>query len=148
MRALRLAIVVSLASGLAGCSTFQRRADERADVFASLDPATQERLKERNLLLGDTEDMVYIALGVPDAKRDQLSAEGSHSVWIYNAYWQEYQGQQLVGYRRQVVRDKDTGRYRVYYEPAHVSVLVPREEERIRVTFENGRVAAIEQAQH
>lgn len=147
MRILLWVFVITTGAGQFGCNSFQHRAGERAEVFASLDPATQSRLKSRDLRLGDTEDMVYIALGVPDAKRDELSAEGSRSIWIYNAYWQEYQGQELVGFRRQVVQDKETGRYRVYYEPTRVSVLVPREEERIRVTFRNGHVTAIEQAQ-
>jgi hypothetical protein len=132
---------------LAGCNTFERRAEEKADVFVALDDATRERLRERNLLVGDTEDMVYIALGAPDERRVRHSADGSETTWVYNAYWQEYQGQALVGYRRYVVRDERTGRFQIFYEPVRESVFVPREEERIRVSFRNGRVTAIEQAQ-
>ncbi len=132
---------------LAGCNTFERRAEEKSDIFVALDEATRERLRERNLLVGDTEDMVYIALGAPDERRVRHSADGSETTWVYNAYWQEYQGQALVGYRRYVVRDPRTGRFQIFYEPVRESVFVPREEERIRVSFRNGRVTAIEQAQ-
>jgi hypothetical protein len=136
-----------LAVLLSGCNTFERRAEEKAGVFASLDEATRERLRERNLNVGDTLDMVYIAMGAPDERRVRHSADGSETTWIYNAYWQEYQGQALVGYRRYVVRDAKTGRFQVFYEPVRDSVYVPREEERIRVTFRGDRVVAIEQAQ-
>ena len=136
-----------LATALAGCNTFERRAEEKSDTFFSLDEATRERLRERKLHIGDTLDMVYIAMGAPDERRVRHSADGSDTTWVYNAYWQEYQGEVLMGYRRYVVRDSETGRYRIYYEPVRESVFAPREEERIRVTFRDGRVTAIEQAQ-
>jgi len=147
MRFTTLALTVALTGLLAGCNTFERRAEERSGVFASLDEATRERLRNRDLHVGDTLDMVYIAMGAPDERRVRHSVDGSETTWIYNAYWQEYQGQALVGYRRYVVRDARTGRYQVFYEPVREGVFAPREEERIRVTFRNGRVLSIEQAQ-
>ncbi len=134
-----------VAAALAGCSTFERRAEEKSATFNQLDEATRQRLKERDITVGDTQDMVYIALGVPDEKRDRLSMDGSETTWVYNAYWQEYQGQALVGYRRHVVFDPGSRRYRVYYTPVSQSVYAEREEERIRVTFNNGKVSSIEQ---
>lgn len=134
-----------VAAALAGCSTFERRAEEKSATFNQLDEATRQRLKERDITVGDTQDMVYIALGVPDEKRDRLSLDGSETTWVYNAYWQEYQGQALVGYRRHVVFDPGSRRYRVYYTPVSQSVYAEREEERIRVTFNNGTVSSVEQ---
>jgi hypothetical protein len=147
MRFLSLPLAGLALALLAGCNTFERRAEEKAGVFASLDEATRERLRERHLQVGDTLDMVYIAMGAPDERRVRHSADGSLTTWVYNAYWQEYQGQALVGYRRYVVRDPKTGRFQVFYEPVRESVFVPREEERIRVEFRGDRVIAIEQAQ-
>jgi hypothetical protein len=63
--------------------------------------------------VGDTQDMVYVALGVPDEKRDRISEEGSETTWIYPTSWQEDQGRALVGYRRHVVFDPGSRRYRV-----------------------------------
>ncbi len=147
VRFFTLALTVVLVGSFAGCNTFERRAEEHSGVFASLDAATRDRLRNRDLNVGYTLDMVYIAMGAPDERRVRHSADGSETTWIYNAYWQEYQGQALVGYRRYVVRDSLTGRYQVVYEPAREGVFAPREEERIRVTFRNDRVVAIEQAQ-
>jgi hypothetical protein len=138
-------LLLVVAAVLAGCSTFERRAEEKSATFNQLDDATRQRLKERDITIGDTQDMVYIALGVPDEKRDRISMDGSETTWIYNAYWQEYQGQALVGYRRHVVFDPGSRRYRVYYTPVEQSVYAEREEERIRVTFNSGKVTSVEQ---
>lgn len=139
-------MLAALALALAGCSTFERRSKEKSYVFNALDPATQARLKERNIAVGDTMDMVYIALGVPDEKREKLERTGSETVWIYNAYWQEYQGEALLGYRRVVFFDRRSKTYRVFYEPVRESVYSQHEEERIRVVFKDGKVTVIEQA--
>ena len=105
------------------------------------------RLAARQIEVGDTQDMVYIALGVPDEKRDQVAATGRTTTWIYSAYWQEYQGTRMVGFRRQVVYDPASKTYRVYHEPDFQPVYAPRSEDRIRITFQNGSVTVIEQAQ-
>lgn len=138
-------LFLTVAVLLTGCSTFERRAEEKSTTFSQLDASTRQRLKDRDITVGDNQDMVYIALGVPDEKRDRISLEGSETTWIYNAYWQEYQGQALVGYRRHVVFDPSSRRYRVYYTPVEQSVYAEREEGRIRVTFSDGLVTSVEQ---
>lgn len=140
-----LACLVVLVLG--GCSTFQRRAEEKASVFRALDAATQARLEARQIEVGDDEDMVYIALGVPDEKRDQVNSTGRTTTWIYSAYWQEYQGTRLVGFRRQVVYDPATKSYRVFHEPDYQPIYAPRMEDRVRITFQDGLVTVVEQAQ-
>ena len=129
----------------AGCSTFDSRVREKSDVFAQLDEATQNRLRNHELHVGDTEDMVYIALGKPDEMRGVTNSNGSSMLWVYNAYWQSYQGTRFVGYRRQVVYDSGSKSYKVYYEPVEEPVWESRVEERIRVTFTNGVVSVVEQ---
>ena len=130
---------------LAGCSTFERRAGEKSATFSQLDETTRQRLKDRDISVGDTQDMVYVALGVPDEKRDRISEEGSETTWIYPASWQEDQGRALVGYRRHVVFDPGSRRYRVYPTPVGQRVHAQRAEERIRVTFTDGQVTTVEQ---
>ena len=132
---------------LAGCNTFERRAKEKSAVFSALDPATQARLEARQIEVGDTQDMVYIALGAPDEKRDLVTPEGRTTTWVYSAYWQEDQGTRLVGYRRNVVYDAASKSYRVYHEPDYQPVYAPRMEDRVRITFQDGRVTVVEQAQ-
>lgn len=140
------AAIVLLAS-LAACSTFERRAKEKGAVFHALDAATQARLEARQIQVGDTEDMVYISLGAPDEKKEHLTAGSRTTTWVYSAYWQEYQGTRLVGFRRLVVYDPGSKSYRVYHEPDYQPVYAPRVEDRMRITFQDGRVTVIEQAQ-
>lgn len=70
---------------LSGCQMmadrvgFAIRSSLHADAYASLDPATKDRLRRGEVALGDTPEMVGLALGAPDAK-----AQGDGSVrWSY-----------------------------------------------------------------
>jgi hypothetical protein len=148
LRRLALALGLGLLLGLlAGCSTFDSRAREKSAVFAALDEPTRARLEAREIHLGDTTDMVYIALGKPSEIQKTTDSTGASDTWIYNTYWQEYQGTRLVGHRRDVIYNPATKTYRVIYTPDYEPVYVGRAEERIRVTFASGRVTAIEQTQ-
>jgi hypothetical protein len=132
---------------LSACSSFASRAKEKAAVFSALDPTTRTRLEAREIQVGDTADMVYIALGKPDEKQEKITAAGVSGVWVYSAYWEEYQGTRLVGYRRDVVYNAGTKSYQVFYTPDYQPVYAPRIEDRLRVTFEAGRVTVVEKAQ-
>ncbi|HEX2099201.1 MAG TPA: hypothetical protein VHF69_00975 [Candidatus Synoicihabitans sp.] len=139
-------LLAALVLLLSGCSTFERRSQERAATFNQLDDATRERLRQREIFVGDNFDMVYIALGAPDEKRERVTGDGSETTWIYNRYWQEYRGERTVGFQRYVVYNRKTKSYFVVYEPVRQSLYEERLEERLRVYFKNGQVTAIEQA--
>lgn len=134
-----------LAVFVAGCDTFARRARQRADTFATLSPEAREKLKKGVIEVGDTPDMVYIALGEPNEKRETADRRKHQEVWIYNSYYRDYAGTANAGYRRLLVFDAKTKRYFVYYEPVFTDVYAVNSEERIRIEFENGKVVAIEQ---
>jgi len=138
-------IVVAATLLLAGCNTFDSRSKEKSAVFNSLDSSTQQRLKKGELAIGDTADLVYIALGNPDERSSSLNADGEVMTWVYNVYWQEYAGSVQTGYRRIVVYDKASKRYVVYFEPVRTDIYRERVDERIRVELRNGRVSAVEQ---
>ena len=131
------------AAALAGCSSFESRAREKADVFEALDPGTQERLERGAITVGDSEDMVYIALGEPDEKRNRTTARHHQTIWTYQSYWQEYQGSEWVGWRRVIVRDPRSNRYTVFHEPVTRDVYRERVDDRIRVVFDDGRVSEV-----
>ncbi|HEX2854621.1 MAG TPA: hypothetical protein VHO24_15425 [Opitutaceae bacterium] len=141
-----LAGLAATAALFSGCSTFSNRAEEKSTVFNSLDAETQARLKEGNILVGDSPDMVYIALGVPDSKRQKLTSDGRELIWVYKTYYQDYQGSQLIGYRRYFV-PVGPNRYRVHYEPVRQDIYDERSEENMRITFMNGHVTTVEQVQ-
>lgn len=142
-----LCLAAACALLLGACNSFESRRDEKSYVFDNLDPATQQRLKDGEIRVGDTFDMVYIALGVPDEKRQKSTSKGSQTVWIYASYQSEYRGEAFAGYRRYVVYDRLTHAYRVYHQPVTQSVYEDRVDERFRVTFENGKVTEIETAE-
>src|ERR1044071_9517453 len=130
----------------AGCNTFEHRAEQKSETFNSLDPATQQRLKQGNIDVGDTPDMVYIALGVPDSRRQRVTSDGRELVWIYSTYYQDYEGTALVGYRRYFV-PVGPRRYAVHFEPVRSDIYSEHSEENMRITFVNGHVSAVEQTQ-
>jgi len=139
-------LITLLLLGLAGCSTFEKRAEEKATAFASLGSEAQEKLRQGMVEIGYTSDMVYIALGAPDSKSERTTADGSDMTWIYSAYYSEYRGTSNVGYRRIVDYNPVTKSYVVYYEPVQVDHYEERVEDRIRVTFRDGKVTVIEKA--
>lgn len=131
---------------LAGCSTIDRRITEKAAVFESLDPATQEQLRKGMVEVGYNTDLVYIALGRPDERRERITAAGREEVWIYSSYYQEYAGTS-VAYRRYIGYHPVTGKRVIYLEPVHQHHYRDRVNERIRVTFRDGKVTEIEQVE-
>jgi len=130
---------------LPGCQTVDSRIKEKPEVFASVDKATQDKIKQGIIDLGYTEDMVYLALGAPDQKRETVTATGRSVTWIYNTYYERYDGTAFVGYHRRVYYDPFVRTYRVYYHPAYIEAYRDDKEERIRVVFKDGKASVIEQ---
>lgn len=130
---------------LAGCSTVQSRIEEKSAVFNALPSETQSRIEQGLVDVGYTQDMVYIAMGKADRVVERSTGAGSETVWVYNSYYQEYQGTQFAGYRRSVYYDNRIKAYRVFYEPVHADIYRDRVEEVARVVFKDGKVASIEQ---
>jgi len=138
--------VLATALTLTGCNTFASRARERSDTFESLAPSEQQRLQRGVIGIGDNQDMVYIALGTPDERRDITTADGTQTMWVYRSYWQQYEGTAWLGYRRFIV-PMSTGRgYTIFHEPVTQDVYRTHADDRIRVTFDrSGVVSQVEQ---
>jgi hypothetical protein len=129
----------------AGCNTFQSRARQMSGVYDQLPASEQQRLQRGAINVGDTPEMVYIALGNPDERRDILTADGSQTVWSYKSYWQQYEGTAWLGYRRVIVPARNGRGYVVFHEPVTQDVYRTHVDEQIRVTFANGFVQQVEQ---
>ncbi|MES2693646.1 MAG: hypothetical protein V4773_09245 [Verrucomicrobiota bacterium] len=146
----RISLLLAAAAAvvtLAGCNTFDSRAKQMSAVYDQLPASEQQRLERGAINIGDTPEMVYIALGSPDEKRDTTSADGTKTTWVYNTYWQQYEGQAWLGYRRVIVPARSGRGYVVFHEPVTQDVYRTRVDERIRVTFGNGTVQTVEQSQ-
>jgi hypothetical protein len=145
MKILPLFLTALGLAGLAGCQSVNDRIEEKPGLFESLDRETQARIKEGIIDLGYSKDMVYLALGEPNRKRQTQSKETVTETWIYNTYFQRYDGQRFVGYDRNVYYDKKNDTYRVFYTPRYTDVYTPETEERIRIVFRNDEAVSIEQ---
>lgn len=130
---------------LVGCQSVESRIRERPEAFANADLATQEKITQGIIELGFTEDHVYLALGEPDQKRETVNADGKTVTWIYNTYYDRYDGRGFAGYHRSVYYDPYVRAYRMYYRPVFADTYVQEKEERIRIVYQNGKVTAIEQ---
>ncbi len=137
---------------LGACSTISTRINEKAPLFYSLDPNTRAKIAHGDIDLGFTPDMVYIALGAPDVKRQSVSTTGQTEQWIYRSYYDDdyvgagWAGPGFYGYHRWYAPYH--GFYRFYWEPMYWGGAYGRgiPEDDIRVTFQNGRVIMIDQA--
>jgi hypothetical protein len=130
---------------LSACSTISSRINEKSTVFNSLDPATQAQIQHGDIGIGFTPDMVYMALGKPDAKRYRRTADGTAETWIYSTYYDYYDGFAYAGYHRWGGWGP-RGFYRMYWGPVYPPAYSPLSNDDIRVTFRNGTVASIDQA--
>ncbi len=129
---------------LTGCSTVDRRIQQKSATFNSLDGQTQARLKQGAVAIGDTADMVYIAIGQPDRMHDSSTTSGHSQTWIYTFRWQDYEGSRFIGHRRETYYNPRTKSWQIYYEPVRAEVYRDREEEYMRVVLQDGKVTAIE----
>jgi hypothetical protein len=144
----RLLLTSLLLAGLAflaGCQTVDDRIKEKPDVYAKLDAATQNKVKQGIIEIGFPEDVVYLALGAPDQKRESISVTGKTTTWIYSTYYERYDGTHFAGYHRSVYYDGYLQAYRVYYRPVFADTYSTEREERIRVVFKDGKAIVIEQ---
>jgi len=130
---------------LAGCSTINSRIKANAAYFDTLPIETQEKLRKGIVEVGDTTDMVYIAMGAPSEKHSTRSTARDRETWIYKVHYSDWVGRAFVGYRRVVVYDEKTKRTYVYHQPVYEDLYRERTEERIRIEFDRGVVSAIEQ---
>lgn len=145
---LQLSFLAAALLVFSGCNTFERRAAKKADVFASLSAEAKARLENKDIRLGDTPDMVYIALGNPDERQESVSAEGKKTVWIYNRYWQEYQGQAYTGTVPRTYVDPKTGSTVTYLEPVSQPVYAERQQPVMKITFVDGKASVVDQAKN
>jgi len=130
---------------LVGCQTVETRIKEKPAVFAGLDKTTQEMIKQGIIGTGYTEEMVYLALGSPDQIRESVTTTSRTLIWIYNSYTSYYDGAYMMGYYGGYGYYPYYRPYSYYYGPPYGGGYHTEKEERVRVTFNAGRVTAIDQ---
>jgi hypothetical protein len=143
MKTTQFALVPLLGAALllSACSTIDSRINEKSSVFYNLDADARSKIAHGDVSLGFTPDMVYMALGNPDVKRQRTTADGTAETWIYRTYYDHFDGGPYVGYHRWGGWNR--GYYRMYWEPVYHR---QASSDDIRVTFRGGKVTAIDQA--
>ena len=127
---------------LAGCATPERRIEQNRDLFDSLPVADQARIRGGKIDLGFTADMVRIALGEPQRRLIRRTPGGDAEIWLYLDVARRFDRQRADIDGLSVA---GPGGSRSITGSAWVNVAQEREFVRVRVEFQNGAVAAIEE---
>jgi len=142
-------LMVAIAAAFAGCaSTPSERIAANPQLFASIPPANQQLIKQGQIAIGFTPNMVRLALGEPDAVTQHIDATGTTETWRYQssdsntrAYvyttWRPYYGPYFYPGARLGYWGSGWGYPGAYWDwqPARTDYL--------RVSFRNGVVAEI-----
>jgi hypothetical protein len=123
---------------------FDHRVKQKAALVAPLDGPSLTRLRAGEIRLGDSEDLVYLAQGSPDEKKQTTTTSGETTAWVYLRYWLEYRGEMISGFQPRIRRDPATGSTIIYQEWGSRPVYTNRTQTVLRVTFTAGKVTAIE----
>ncbi len=123
---------------LAGCATTPAdRIARNPAAFAAWPPAVQARVRAGEVALGFTPAQVRMALGAPDRVLTRATTRGTEETWIYGARRPHLAIGIGVG---------GGGRSGYVSGGTVISDAAWRHGIRLRVTFENGRVSALEQS--
>jgi hypothetical protein len=134
MKTLLLILTLSSLMLAMSCATTDSRIAKRQTEFNSWPPDVQEKVRAGKVELGFTQEMVRVALGDPDRVISRTTERGISEGWVY--------------------RDKGPHfSFGLGLGSAHGSTAMGagmrvgddfREDEKVRVMFENGKVSAIE----
>ena len=145
MKTFTLSLLALVSLLISGCSTIENRIEEKSAVFNSLPSETQEQIKQGIVNVGFSPDMVYMALGRPDTIREKTTAAGREIIWVYKAFYQQYEGTQFVGYQRSMYFDRSRNVWQSYLTPVHADIYRDKTEELARISFKDAKVTVIEQ---
>lgn len=122
------------------CNTPESRISKQPELFNRLTPEQQQMIREGRVGVGFDAEMVKLALGEPDRRRERTDANGRREVWLYINY-EASDG--VILYRGWYHRGWGGPFY-----PYYLNVPSRRERSRDEVVFREGRVVSVEQERH
>lgn len=129
---------------LCGCVVgIEDRIEERAELFSTYDADLQARIRAGKIKIGDSPDVVWFCIGGPKKKIKRETSTGVSEIWSYSI-----SGIQEVGPAYQPVTYYSrtrTGRVIQHTELIYSPTWYPTEVETLRLVFEQGKLAEIEQ---
>jgi hypothetical protein len=129
-----LFLAVALALLMFGCSTVDSRVKAEQAAFDSWPADVQEKVRAGEVAMGFTPEMVQVALGEPYRRASRTTERGQADVWIY----QDKSPKFSIGLGFGSARGSTGVGGGVTLGEGF------RDDESMRVIFENGRVTAIE----
>lgn len=137
-----LAITAFLAVWTVGCSTPAARIRKNPETFARLTPDEQTMIRNGQIGLGFTPEMVRLALGEPDHIHTRTDQTGTSEIWSYTSD-DTPDGIGFYGwYHRSGYWGWDGPFYPYPLYPGHG---YGREQVDFRVVFQSEKVVAVEQ---
>ena len=130
-----------LAVLVAGCGTPAARIRRNPALFASFQPAVQGKVRQGEVAVGFTRDMVRMALGEPNRGYQCETAKGATEVWSYTAA--EFTTNRQMMDTLAPVTDS-AGRLRLVPDWTWVDVQQRNEYEYLRVEFTGDKATAVE----
>lgn len=135
MKKILLVMLAGLVALLAACSTPASRIKKQPDLYNRLSQEQQDLIRNGEVGVGFSTDMVKLALGEPDSVRERRDSEGLREIWIYATYETSsgvhiYRGHFHRGFRYSHISHWDSPHYRV--------------RENLRIFLKDGKVEAVE----
>ncbi len=137
MKTLPLIAWVMLLALVAGCSTVDSRIGKAQSQFDSWPAAVQEKIRAGQIDVGFTPEQVRVALGEPQKKYTRTTESGSAEVWAYAARGSGFS----IGLGVGAGRGSSAYGGGVAYDTSRYG----GDDERVRVIFEDGQVASVEE---
>ncbi|MDF9833269.1 hypothetical protein M2103_001492 [Ereboglobus sp. PH5-5] len=131
-----IALFAFVALLFAGCSTTSGRIKKNQPLFDSFPAEVQSNIRAGKVDIGYTPDMVLMALGEPDRRYTRTTERGNSEVWAYRSKAPAISFGLGVGGGGRTSVGTGVG----------ISTGGDRSDDKVRVIFENDRVASLEQA--
>lgn len=126
----------------AGCvSTPERRIARSPELFASFPAEVQAKIRQGQVDIGFTPEMVRMALGEPQGVHSRVTETGALDIWTYTGI---SHGSTMVPVDSSYAYRDRHGRLRRAYDVGWVPVGYTREYPVLRLEFEGGRLKAFE----
>ena len=120
---------------LAGCASPENRIKEDPASYSKLTPLQQEQVRKGDISIDMPDFGVTLALGKPDSITERIEVKGAVQIWHYKKQDTSTTHIDYVGF------------YNPYFYPGFAPVIVNNTQpagDRVRVTFNNQKVVAIE----
>jgi hypothetical protein len=146
-----LALAASLSLLIASCASPNSRIGDHPEIFAKATPEEQALIRKGEIALGFTQPFVRLALGDPDRVTERTTQNaGTETVWHYTEV-ENLPGYAMYGYDPAFMGPATIVNgpygpllYTAPYVPFYPTAPAGIERDKLRVTFHDGKVVAIE----